>query len=156
MKKLSCYSLLVNILVVFLLNSCTKTKLGKYTLTIDGTIYTIERNSYCCDTTGIYSVKNYHSEREIKITQVSNTIIEIDGNIWKKNGKFLTNEYVYDTNNQISHPLGASYSYNENYNGIIQSNKLINGEYHKQDFSVVYTGKKQESTIQGTFSIIKN
>lgn len=144
------------ILLAIHFNGCTKTKIGNYTLVIEGAVYSVTRNAYCCDTAGTYKLENYYFENDVKVTQVSNSTIEIEDEIWKKDGASINYDNSYDSNNQSGHPLGGGYRYTESYTGKILSDKLIVGDYKKEDFSYVSFSKTYKSTIHAKFTIKKN
>jgi len=150
------YIILIALVIGFIANSCTKTKIGTYTLIIEGTKYEVQRNAYCCDTTGVYSLTKYYTETEVKITHVGNSTIEIGGNIWEKNGKTISLVTNYDSNNITGHPLGGGDRYTETYNGSIISDILITGEYVYKGFAFAYASKTYSTTIQAKFTIKKN
>ena len=122
---------------------------------LDGTATRVERNAYCCDTTGIYSSWAYHEEMEIEITYVGKSTIEIDGNIWEKNGKSLSFETASQYGGTFGAPKGGSSSSTEKYNGTMVSNQLIQGEFRRTDFSVVYSSRSKHTVTQGNFVIKK-
>jgi hypothetical protein len=142
--------------VVFVVVSgCTKTKLGTYILTMKGSIYTVERKAYCCDTTGTYTLEYFTDEREVKITRVGNSTIEIDGNIWQKDGKSVSFTSSYDSNSQPGHALGGSYNFSQNYSGRMVTNKVIEGTFNGEQFSVTVNSTASRTWTNATFTIIK-
>lgn len=156
MKCLSKHIVLLIASACFLANSCTKTKLGTYTLTIDGISYSVERNAFCCDTTGIYSQENYHAERDVKITHVGNSTVEMSGDIWTKKGDSLIFKSGYDSRNDPTSGLGGWWAWNQSYRGIMLSNKVIKGNY-SNTYSFVNGGSKLgKSLIQATFTLKRN
>lgn len=147
--------LLITFCTMLLFNSCTKTRLGEYLLILDGTASSVQRNAFCCDTTGIYSVQPYHEEREIKITHMGKYTVEIDGNIWEKDGQSVSFESSYEIGNTPGAPKGGVFQSWEKYAGTIKSKKLMQGEFSKTDFSVVVGSRTSSTLIQGNFIIKK-
>jgi hypothetical protein len=156
MKILKALNISIILFIALLQNSCTKTKVGDYTLTIDGTEYIIQRKAYCCDTTGTYTIEPYHYENKVKVTNVNNSTIEIDGAIWKKDGKKISMESSYDSNNSASHALGGGNRSTDGYQGTILSNTLISGDYHLEGFSYASNSFTWSYKITATFTIRKN
>ncbi len=156
MGRFGKYIILTSSILAFIANSCTKTKIGTYTMIVEGTKYEVQKNAYCCDTTGTYSLTKYYTETEVKITRVGNSTVEIGDNIWEKDGKSINHTTIYDSNSQPSHPLGGGTRYTETYNGDIISDKLITGDYLFTQFSFAYGSKTYSTTINATFTIKKN
>jgi hypothetical protein len=143
------------LIVVALFISCTKTKVGYYTLVIDGTLNQT-RHTFSPDTSITYKTENYHVEKTVKVNYSGNTTIEVDGVIWEKDGTKISDTIIYDSWKQPSHALGGGSSYTEIYNGKIISNKIIEGNYRRYDFYFTAFSFTEQNNINATFTLKKN
>jgi hypothetical protein len=156
MERTFLHNLPVVLIVSVLTIACTKTKTGNYKLIFEGTKYTVEKNAQCCDTTGIYSLTDYYAESLVKVVHVGNSTIEVNGQIWKKDAKSILYDYSYDSRANPGTALGGGYNYKESYEGAIESNKLIRGDYFRDEFSYAINNKTYKTIIRAKFTLKKD
>jgi hypothetical protein len=150
------HKILLIIFSLFVSARCTKTKIGDYKLIIDGTIYTREGISLPTVQTSTNTTLPYHTERDVKITDVSNSLIVINGDFWEKSGKTINFKTMFDSNSYPSHALGSQNTYTSNYYGNLISNHLIEGDYYYEShFYAWISGNYSSSTVTAKFTITK-
>lgn len=135
----------------FVFIGCTKTKIGDYKMIIDGTITTSSSNHDFNSnvTTSTITTLPYYLEKDIVISQVGNSSIQIDGQIWIKDGRSLS----YKDSSTYQTP-GSSSSNKKNYNGQLISISFIEGDYFYSD-NFGSNGHVSSSKITAIFTINK-